>query len=221
MLGLMKYNYHATWSSVRVALILCLSLIFVVVTLQAALVFSLAVSLVCMMFSFCIFGTSDHVDSATLWASFEFLLPVEKKKIVLAKYVSFLIFLLIGVCTGFIILLLQYILRPDLPLSTLFLDMLLGVGVGLGFGATLLVETSASKSGENQGVYGLLFLLAPLFLLILVGFGVAKWHQVSLVQLFLDKSIYRIALYIFVPASVLLWLVSYPISVKLYKTKEF
>ncbi len=221
MLGLLKYNYHSSWSSVLLSFILYLTVLFLVVIIQSSLMFSLAVSLSSMMFSFCIFSTSDHVDTSTLWASFEFLLPIEKKKIILARYITFLVFLLMGVVLGGIIVWLQSVLQPALPLHTLLLDMFLGVGFGLGFGATLMVETSASKSGGNQGISGLVFLVAPFLILITVVWGVAKLYEVSFIQLFLDKSIYTVALSIFVPTNILLWLISYPVSVKLYKTKEF
>ncbi len=76
-------------------------------------------------------GTAFQQDIKYKWSKFELTLPVTKKDIIRARYISFLFYLLIGVATAILTTFIGWRLTPDIDFERIGFSFSFGIVFGL------------------------------------------------------------------------------------------
>ncbi|MGG4146883.1 ABC-2 transporter permease [Paenibacillus algorifonticola] len=96
MRGLLRNNFYSMASNIRLSLIMAgfLSLVPLVLKESAAIPMILSIQIFLFVVNT---GTSLRVDETSKWNKFELTLPIRRRTIIGAKYVSFTLLILLGV----------------------------------------------------------------------------------------------------------------------------
>lgn len=159
-------------------------------------------------------GTALEKDNASKWSKYERTLPVKISDITMARYISFLIFSVIGILLAtFTVVLLSVISAQPMNMER--------VGYGYSFGIifSLLVPAFlyplVLKFGSDKVN---LMLLISVVLAIFLFNGASVILTPYFINLNNANMIYRI---VFMVISVLMFIASYFISLAIYRKKEF
>jgi hypothetical protein len=157
-------------------------------------------------------GTSLKMDAASKWNKFEITLPVTRRNIITAKYISFLFLILIGVATTLITVAFQGLwgeLNSNMIISGY------GYGLQLSFSTIAIVYPLILKLGAEKSET-LMFAAAGLSF----GLRMLVWYLLYLS----DKTIYfksSIVDYVSLALALVTFVLSYFLSVRIHKKKEF
>ena len=158
-------------------------------------------------------GTALQKDNSSKWNKFEKTLPVTSKDVVTARYVSFLIFAFIGMVLATFTLLVSFVVSP----SSVNLER---IGYSYSFGITFallvpsLIYPLVLKFGSDKSETLLLICC-----LVVVGMfiGGSALFAPILKNSIYANTIFRLGSITF---SVIMFVVSYLVSLKIYKAKE-
>lgn len=211
MKGLIRNTFYSMESNIKIAFLMSGALIFVPFITNDPAILSMIIAIQIFIFIANV-GTSLHADQVSKWNKFELTLPVKKNTVILAKYISFCMLIVFGfiisILTGIIIM----------TTSTFRINSLIW---GYEYGLTLSVIVAAImyptmlKIGteKNELIILLSAFLAGMFMLLIA----------LLLSPFTNGMNLRAPLVgaISVCISPLLLLISYFISLRVYKNKEF
>ena len=165
--------------------------------------------------------TTFNYDEFNKWDSYCNSLPLSRKEIVKSKYILFnatsLIVLIIGVLASFII--------PNFIENTTFESLFASI-IGVAFGICLVISLLIPfyyKFGENKGRIMLFLCIVILALIIGMITSLDIFNNIELMNLI--KSLNNLSLgmitLILIVVTLIIMSISYYISVKIYKNKEF
>lgn len=214
MKGLLKNNVFAVYSNVKVFLVLMLMLgIFVIAVISPSLLIGY-VLLGIVGFSV-IAITSIKKEFVSKWGKYKLTLPIKRAYIVKSYFISQLIWLIVGTIFSGVVVGLSWILHGcpfDNSIDTLSV-------FALGISVSLLTEAFFFPlfylGGEEKGEVSLAVSL-------LCGIGIAL-GIISTLNRYLSPGLTTILLsaVALIVCSLLLFALSYPLTVSIYKNKEY
>ncbi|MEG2896341.1 MAG: ABC-2 transporter permease [Niameybacter sp.] len=134
MKGLVLNNFYAMQNNIKISFVISLLLAIVSVGLKEPKLISMVIAAQI----FVIMGniaTTMHVDEASKWNKMEITLPVKRRDIVTAKYVSFMLLVLLGISFSLPTLLILEISGSEMN-AVMLLD-------GYSFGLSITINTIA------------------------------------------------------------------------------
>lgn len=134
MKGLIRNNLYSMASNIRTSLILAGFFVLFPLGLQDVKFISIIMAVQIFLFVTHT-GASLRVDETSKWSKFELTLPVRRRTIIGAKYVSFIVLILCGTIMSLLTLAVAYI--AGVPLESQ------SVIYSLGFGLTLAITSVA------------------------------------------------------------------------------
>lgn len=159
-------------------------------------------------------GTALEKDNTSNWSKYERTLPVKISDITMARYISFLIFSVIGLLLATLTVVLFSVISAN-PMN------LERIGYGYSFGIVFSLLVPAFlyplvlKFGADKVNIMLIISVASTLFLFNGGSAILTPYLINLNN---ANMIYRIA---FIAISVLMFIASYFISIAIYKRKEF
>ncbi|OBR65256.1 hypothetical protein A7K91_19930 [Paenibacillus oryzae] len=212
MKGLLVNNIYSTQGNIRLSLTIALALAAVSLFLEDSSYIPIIIAIQVFVFASNL-GTSLKMDEASKWNKLEITLPVTRRAIISAKYLSFLLLILMGFATSLITLALHF-LGGEFDF-----DMIIS---GYGYGLQLSFSTIAL-------VYPLILLLgaekSETLLFIAAGFSyglrVLVWYILFLSDHTIQFKGSAIVEYVSVAIALIMFVLSYFLSVRIHRNKEF
>lgn len=214
MKGLLKNNFFAVYSNVKVfsALMLVLEIFVVAVISPSLLIGYVLLSIV----GFSVIAiASIKKEFVSKWGKYKLTLPISRANIIKSYFISQLIWLIVGTIFAGVGISLSWILHGcpfDNNIDTL-LVFTLGISVSLFTGAFFfpLFYSGGEEKSDVSLVISLLFSIG-------ITLGI-----ISMLNLHLSPGLTTILLgaAILIVCSLLLFALSYPLTVSIYKKKEY
>lgn len=211
MRGLIRNNLYSMESNIVLAFalsaFLAVSSLFIS---PAATPFIIAVQIFLFVVNI---GASLRADEISKWSKYEITLPVSRSNLVLAKYISIVLLLLLGILMGTVTILLSFLNGHPMNLPTLLRGF--EVGLTLSFFSIAVMYPLVLKLGtEKNELILLLSTLGAIGMQLLLAASLAKWTGGMNMRHPLVEATGTIT-------AILLFLASYFVSVKIHKSKEF
>lgn len=218
MKGLIRNNFYSVGSALKWTIAFCIIVNFAVIIGAAQISNSssfLAILILGQIGAFTgLTGTALQKDNTSNWSKYERTLPVKISDIVMARYISFLIFSVIGILLATLTVVLLSIISAQ-PIN------LERVGYGYSFGIIFALLVPAFlyplvlKFGGDKSEIMLLISVAITLLLFNGGSIILTPYLININN---ANIIYRITCIVI---SVVMFISSYFISLSIYKQKEF
>lgn len=214
MKGLVLNNFYSMEGNIKISFFISMFLAFFSIVLNNPKLISMVIALQIFIVMTNV-GTSLHVDESSKWNKMEITLPVKRKSIVTAKYISFIILIFIGLLFTLLTLLIQRFIGAKIN-SYILLE-------GYSYGLSLSISTVALlypiilKFGANKN---------ETMLMVAVGIAIAirflVWGILNLLigNFTLNFNGVEVGVYTVV-FSILLFIASYIISIYIHKIKSF
>lgn len=212
MRGLIRNNFYSMASNIRLSLIIAGFLAFVPLVLKDT-------AMIPMIFAIQIFlfvvntGTSLRVDETSKWNKFELTLPIQRRTIIGAKYVSFFLLILFGAMMSLLTLAVVNVVGLQLDPRAVIYSF--GFGITLSITSVALMYPIMLKIGTEKnelivffsGFGAIVLMLVLAVLLAPVTGGMQFRHPlVSMASSFI---------------ALVLFIISYFVSVHIHRNKEF
>lgn len=218
MKGLIRNNFYSVGSALKWTIAFCI-IVNVAVIIGADILTNskdfLTILILGQIGAFTsLTGTALEKDNTSNWSKYERTLPVKMNDITMARYISFLIFSVIGILLATLTVVLLSVISTQ-PIN------LERVGYGYSFGIVFSLLVPAFlyplvlKFGADKVNLMLIISVATTLFLFNGGSAILTPYLINLNN---ANIIYRIA---FIVISLLMFIVSYFISIAIYKRKEF
>lgn len=212
MKGLIRNTFYSMEDNVKIAFLMSAILIFMPFFTKEPTILTIIISVQIFVFIANI-GTALHADETAKWNKFERTLPVNQNVVILAKYISFSLLIVFGFMISILTGIIAVSTTSSLSLGSLIWGYEYGLTLSIMVAAIMYPAMLKFGTEKNE-----LIILLCSFLS--VGF-------ISLIALLLSpitagmngKSLFVGAVSVVV--SLLLLCVSYFISLRIYKNKEF
>ena len=212
MRGLIRNNLYSMESSIILAFVLSAFLAVSSLFMKSDISTPLIIAIQVFLFVVNI-GTSLRADEVSKWSKYEITLPVSRGKLVLAKYISVVILLVFGMLMGTVTALLSSISGQSMTLPTLLRGF--EVGLTLSFFSIAVMYPLVLKLGiEKNELILILSTFGAIGMQLLTAACLAKWTDgMNMRHPLVEAAAALIAMIMF--------FVSYFVSVKVHKSKEF
>ncbi|WP_037284481.1 ABC-2 transporter permease [Saccharibacillus sacchari] len=211
MNGLVTNNFYSMQDNIKLSLLIALPISVVPLLIGDPGMIAMIIAIQTFIFASNT-GTSLKMDESSKWNRFEITLPVTRYSIINAKYISFLMLIMMGVVVSLVTVALQR-LRGELSAELLFTGYSFGLQLALTTIAIvypLILKIGAEKSDT------LLFVAAGLA----VGLRFLIWYLLYLSDDTINfKS--TIVDQISLGLAIVMFVLSYGVSVMIYRKKEF
>lgn len=218
MKGLLRNNFYSVGSALKWTIVFCIVVNFAVIIGSGRITINdtiLTILIVGQTISFTgLAGTALEKDNTSNWSKYERTLPVKVRDITMARYISFIIFSIIGILFATLTVVSLSVFSPQ-PLN------LERVGYGYGFGITYSLLVPAFlyplvlKFGGDK--VNTILLISTVITLVLFNSS-STILRPYLINLNNADMIYRIG---WIVISMVMFISSYFISLSIYKRKEF
>ncbi len=212
MRGLVVNNLYTSRDNIKLSLIIALLLAFVPLFVKETSIISIVIA----MQTFVLvsnMSVSLKMDEASKWNKFEITLPVARNTLISAKYISFILLILIGVAASLVTAAFQA-MRGKIDFNTLILGYNFGLQLSLSTVAIvypLILKLGAEKSDT------LLFTAIGLS----VGLRFLVWYLLYLSDETITFRTSPVVGNISLAISLALFILSYFISAAIHRHKEF
>lgn len=212
MRGLIRNNLYAMEGNILLAFVLSafLAVSSLLIKSAAAVPYIIAIQ----VFLFVVnIGTSLRADEISNWSKYEITLPVSRGELVLAKYLSIVILLLLGLLMGGVTVLLSHISGHSMTLPTLFRGF--EVGLTLSFFSIAVMYPLVLKLGmEKNELILILSTFGAIGMQLLTAACLSNWTGgMNMRHPLVEATATVIAVVVF--------FVSYFVSVNIHKNKAF
>lgn len=215
MKGLLLNNYYSMAENIK------LSVVCVAILAMIALMVGEAIAVVMVAVTIFIFpvniGSSLQTDESAKWNKFELTTPVRRAQIIQAKYLSYLVMVAIGVACAAVLMGLLVVMNRAPEMSEMGYGFFYGLNLAMFSGVflyPLLLCFGAMKSELC------IIIAAALGAVVMMGIWVAAWLMLLSLGMTVPYRSPQAGLAVVAAAAFLLML-SYGVSVWLYKRKEF
>lgn len=147
MRGLIRNNLYSMESNIVFAFVLSTFLTVSSLFIKSSALIPYIIAVQVFLFVVNI-GTSLRADEISKWSKYEITLPISRGNLVLAKYVSIVILLILGVLMGGVTVLLSHISGHSMTLPTLFRGF--EVGLTLSFFSIGVMYPLVLKLGTEK-----------------------------------------------------------------------
>ncbi|OWA34018.1 hypothetical protein B9G55_16920 [Saccharibacillus sp. O16] len=212
MNGLVANNFYSMQENIKLSLLISLPIALVPFLLGDASLIPMVIAIQTFIFASNT-GTSLKMDESSKWNKFELTLPVTRGSIIGAKYLSFLLLILLGITTSLTTVMVQKITGGELPQQ--FLLSGYSFGLQLAFCSIAIVYPLILKIGAEKSDT-LLFAAAG----IAVGLRFLIWYLLYLADdtiAFRSPAVDLVSL----ASALILFAASYAVSLRIYRSKEF
>lgn len=212
MKGLIRNNFYSMGSNITISFILAFFLAIMPLFLKSTSFVPMIISI--QIFIFVVnTGTSLHADEVSKWNKFELTLPIQKNDIVKAKYISFILLLLLGIFMGMVTTVFATISGNPLDNSTLISAYEYGLTLST-FSIGIMYPLMLKIGTEKNELILLLSAFGAVGMMLLVAALLAEWTDgMNLRHPFVETVSTIVA--------IILFIVSYFVSVQIHKNKEF
>lgn len=212
MRGLIRNNLYSMESNILLAFVLSafLAVSALLMKSPAATPYIIAIQ----VFLFVVnIGTSLRADEMSKWSKYEITLPVSRGNLVLAKYVSVVILLVLGIFMGAVTVLLSCVSGHMMTLPTLLRGF--EVGLTLSFFSIAVMYPLVMKFGtEKNELILILSTFGAIGMQLLTAACLAQWTDGMNMR---HPLVEAVSTFI----AIIVFFVSYFVSVKIHKGKEF
>lgn len=216
MRGLIKNNFYTVEGSLKATILVCF--IAVIASSIAGIYFPNNAALsVCVISGIlgafgALSGTAIQKDGASKWNKFELTMPINRNDVIKARYISFVLYILIGAFMAILSVLLFYAVTGTVNLERVGYGFAFGIAFAMSIPTfmTPLVLVFGSDKGE-------ILLMVSITISLGLFFVSSAVLTPFLRDFSNDNLVFRLGFFVF---SVLLFAVSYFLSVFLYKKKE-
>lgn len=212
MKGLIRNTFYSMENNIIIAFLMSGLLIFVPFINKESTILCMIISVQIFIFIANV-GTSLHADNVSKWNKFELTLPVSKTTIILSKYISFCMLILLG----FIISILTGIILMFTTSAFNITSLLWGYEYGLTLSiivASIMYPTMLIIGTEkNELIILLSACLAVMFMMLIALLLSPFTNGMNLHSPLVGTTLVCI--------SPILLLISYFVSLQVYKNKEF
>lgn len=212
MRGLIRNNLYAMESNIILAFVLSafLAVSSLLINSSALIPYIIAIQ----VFLFVVnIGTSLRADEMSKWSKYEITLPVSRGNLVLAKYISVVILLVLGTLMGTITVVFSHISGHSMTLPTLLRGF--EVGLTLSFFSIAVMYPLVLKLGiEKNELLLILSTFGAIGMQLLTAACLSKWTGGMNMR---HPLVEAVATFI----AVITFFVSYFVSVKIHNSKEF
>ncbi|MCI8327267.1 MAG: ABC-2 transporter permease [Lachnospiraceae bacterium] len=166
--------------------------------------------LFCMMGMATVFATDEKCG----WMKYAMIFPVSKRDYVLAKYIVNFIFALSGCLTGIVLTVLVNQVREVAMKESMYLRSLIAVGIGMIFGSVfipLMIKYGTEKAR--------IILLGIVMIPVLLGYFLQRLLEDMRIEIAVD--LLERGVYLLPAAAILLTVVTYVISARIFERREF
>lgn len=216
MKGLLKNNFYAAESSIKTTVIV--GFIAIIVIVIGSFLYPISNTVISMVISGllggfgALAGTAIQKDVNCKWSKFELTMPVSRKDVVSARYLSFLIYIMIGLIMATLCVSLLYAVTGTINLERVSYSFAFGIAFALSIPTFLYPLVLVFGSDKNETL---------LFVSVILGLGLFFVSSV-IVGPFLQSFehadlIFRIG---YIIVSVGLFGLSYLFSLLYYRKKE-
>jgi hypothetical protein len=212
MKGLLANNFYSTQENIRLSLIIALVVAIGSFFLKEASFIPMIIAIQIFVFATNL-GTSLKMDAASKWNKFEITLPVTRRNIISAKYISFLFLILIGIATSLITVAFQGLWGE---LNSKMIISGYGYGLQLSFSTIAIVYPLILKLGAEKSET-LMFAAAGLSF----GLRLLVWYLLYLSDKTINFKSSIIVDYVSLALALVMFVLSYLLSVRIHQNKEF
>lgn len=211
MTGLVASNFYSMQDNIKLSLLIALPIAIVPLLIGDASLVAMIIAIQTFIFASNT-GTSLKMDEASKWNKFEITLPVTRRAIVSARYISFIALIVMGAAAGLVTVGLQSV-WGELSWEQLLFGYSFGLQLALSTIAIvypLILKLGAEKSDT------LLFTAAG----IAVAIRFLVWYLLHLSDstiAFRSSTVDVVSLIL----ALIMFAVSYVVSVIIYRNKEF
>lgn len=212
MRGLIRNNLYSMESNILIAFALSAFLAVSSLFIKGDMFTPFIIAIQVFLFVVSI-GTSLRADEMAKWSKYEITLPVSRGNLVLAKYISVVILLILGIFMGGVTVLLSCVSGRMMTLPI----MLRGfeVGLTLSFFSIALMHPLVLKFGtEKNELILILSTFGAIGMQLLTAAGLAEWTDGMNMR---HPLVETVSTFI----AIITFFVSYFVSVKIHKSKEF
>lgn len=212
MKGLIRNNFYSMESNIKISFILCVLLIFTPFLIKDYSVISMIISIQIFIFIANV-GTSLQADESSKWNKFEAALPLSSNAIIMAKYISFFMLIVLGFTISVFTGIAACLSNPQLTFSSIIW--------GYEYGLTLSIIVAAIvypiilKTGTEK---------SELIIILAAFISVALMLLIAIILSPITNGMHlRSTLVgtVSVVVSLLLLYISYLVSLRIYRNKEF
>lgn len=212
MKGLIRNTMYSMESNIKLAFLISGVLIFVPLATSEAAVSSMIISIQIFVFLANV-GTSLHADEVSKWNKFECTLPVKKSAVILAKYISFCMLILFGLAISALTGILALFKNPQTSVNSLVWGYEYGLTLSLVTAAAMYPVMLKIGTEKNELILILSALAAVLFMGCTAALLIPFTGEMNLRSPFVGAVTVCTAPFIL--------LLSYFVSLRIYKNKEF
>lgn len=213
MKGLMRNIYYSIEKNILMSFLVTAVLLLVPLVIGSSDILSMVIAIQLFMFVSNT-GSLLYVDETSAWNKFELTLPIKKKTVISAKFMWSCILILAGLFMAFLTCTITFFATPYFDLYSVMWGFQYGFVLSVVTTAITYPATLKMGPGKNE----LILIMAAI---------------VSLVYIFLVAAIYAFIIgeemnlrspegaIVSIGGAVILLVISYVVSVRIYKNKQF
>ncbi len=213
MRGLVRNNFYSLGSNLQLSFVVATFLMFVPIVIGEETLIPMVLAIQSFIF-IANSGSALNVDITSKWSNFEITLPVKRSDIVKARYISFSVLLLFGLFFSVITSIFTAFVFQTISVNTLASGIMFGVSLSL-ITAALMYPIMLKIGTEKNEI--IIFICAGIavgiYMLIVLMLSPFSNEAVP----FREKPLVNIVCTI---SAVVLFYVSYFVSLAMYKRKE-
>lgn len=213
MKGLVRNSMYSMGNNLKLAFIMAGGLIFAPLILPDNSLYLMTIISVQLFMFIANSATSLGADEISGWNKFELTLPVDKHTVILSKYISFFILILFGFITASLTGVLAVLVTPSMEIT----EFLWGYQFGLTLSliSTAIMCPMTLKFGTEKSE--MILLLSAMTAIV---FAVFVAWILSLFSNEMNLRSLRVGM-VCISVSPLFWVISYWVSLRIYRKKEF
>lgn len=213
MKGLVRNNFYSMETNLQLAFGISVILIFAPIIAGGESIFSIVLAIQSFIFVGNI-GAALNVDVSSKWSNFELTMPVKRTDIVKAKYISFVFLILCGVFMSALTSLLSAFVIKTVSVDSIIWGV--SFGVSLSFIATSLMYPAMLKLGteKNELILMICAGLAATLIIFILKISIPFFSDNLIIS---RQSLAGLVSALF---SIILFIISYVVSLTIYKRKD-
>lgn len=157
-------------------------------------------------------GTALQKDGASKWNKFELTMPISRNDVIKARYISFLLYVLIGIFMAILSVLLFYVVTGTVNLERMGYVFVFGIAFAMSIPTFMTPLVLIFGTDKNEAL-----MMVSIVISLGLFFGSSAILTPFLSNFSNANLVFRLGYFIF---SILLYFLSYLFSLCLYKRKE-
>lgn len=213
MKGLLRNNFYSMGTNLQVSFGISLILVFIPLLIGEDSIVSMVLAVQSFVFIANV-GTALNTDITSKWSSFEITLPVKRKDIIKARYISFLVLIFCGIIMSALTSFLTVFVFKTLSADTIIFGFAFGVSLSLLTSAFMYPVMLKIGTEKNELIIFICAGIATALFLMVIRITAPFVSDNFIIS---KKSLIGI---IFASFSLALFMLSYFVSLTIYKRKE-